>query len=897
MQQSADRALVTQLKAFSAEGRDRIEKCHRFGLGGIEIVEEYTRLADNVVQQIYEDGIQREMLPENAPLTILALGGYGRAELNPYSDIDVMLVYDDSKISIGELESFANHLIAVLWDVGYEVGHSCRSVKECIRATYEDFVSKTSFIESRYIVGAKDVHKQLLRQIAKHVYRRQINRFITQAIEEWKERHESHGSTIYLQEPDIKESVGGLRDFHTAIWITAVKYGIKDLHLLSKRNIISPSVAEASRASLDFLWWLRNELHYVTKRKTDKLSFEVQQTIAKNLGYSDEGSILAEEAMMRDYYLRAEHLSEFTSLIIDLVKDKEWTGSRALKLLRSIKLSNGFLISDREISFQPGQSDFSIYPTRIMRLFVHMQQLGCRISNNVKHAVVANLHLIDDEFQRTRANGEAFLSILGHSTRVSKTLREMHRLEVLDCYLPEFSKIRSLVRYDRPHQYTVDEHTMYAIENLEKQTLAEMKDGQAFIEMLNSLAKPELLRLAVLYHDVGKGIEGPGDHDQRSVEAAKLMLDRLSLSDDDRQTVLFLISSHLDMSHTAQHRDLDDPKTIEQFAKLIGNEQNAKMLYLLTFADMCAVSTNIWTEWSATLLRSLYDRTIKYLRGEPYRIELDNLHKQVNDLIGKTVGETAIQRHFDMMPEQQLVGNTPAFICKQIELIEKLGDKPIAVACFQDTQFHTQIGICTRDNRGSFHQITGVIAAQKANILSADIETRGDGVVIDTISLSDETTRSGLSAEHRDRVVEALDSIWQGKTDVEAVLQDQEDTCPPSTGRRKMPLEVVFDNGGSDLATIIDIRSQDRVGLLYSISDVFYNLNVDVRIARITTEGFTVMDTFYVEDVTEREVTKANRIEEIKNTFYVTEADGGKITNLDRIEEIKKALTNRLSAG
>ena len=896
MQQSETQSLVAQLKALSVDGRDRIEKCHRFGLGGIEIVEEYTRLADNVVQQIYEDGIQRGMLPEDAPLTILALGGYGRAELNPYSDIDVMLVYDDSKISIGELESFASHLVAVLWDVGYEVGHSCRSIKECIQATYDDFVSKTSMIESRYIVGTKEVHKQLLRQIAKHVYRRQIKKFTEQAIGEWKERHTSQGSTIYLQEPDIKESVGGLRDFHTAIWITAVTYGIKDLHLLSKRNIISSSVAEASRASIDFLWWLRNELHYVTKRKTDKLSFEVQHTIAKNLGYSDEGSILAEEAMMRDYYLRAEHLSEFTSLIIDIVTDKDWAGSRMLKLMRSIKLSDGFSITDREISFQPGQADFSTYPTRLMRLFVHKQQLGYSISSKVTQSVVANLHLIDEEFQSARANTEAFLSILGNSIRVAETLREMHRLEVLDCYLPEFSKIRSLVRYDRPHQFTVDEHTMYAIENLEEQTLADVKDGQEFIEILNSLEKPELLRLAVLYHDVGKGTEGPGDHDQRSVEAAKSMLDRLSLPEEDREIVLFLISKHLDMFHTAQHRDLDDPKTIEQFARLVGNEQNAKMLYLLTFADIRAVSTNIWTEWSATLLRSLYERTIKFLRGETYRIELDNLRTQVSSLIGGTVGEDAIQRHFDAMSDQQLVGNSPAFICKQIELVEQLGDNPIAVACFQDSQFHTQIGICTRDKHGAFRKITGVIAAEKANVLSADIETRDDEIVIDTISLSDETTRRGLSANHRDRVIQALNSIWEDRVDFDSVLKQQEETSSSGRGRRSLPLEVVVDNDGSELATIIDIRSEDRMGLLHSIANAFHDLKVDVRIAKISTEGFTAMDSFYAAEADERRNAKTNPIEEIKNTFYVTEEDGTKVTNPDRIEEIKSALTTCLGA-
>ncbi|MDE0502867.1 MAG: HD domain-containing protein, partial [Candidatus Poribacteria bacterium] len=645
----------------------------------------------------------------------------------------------------------------------------------------------------------------------------------------------------------------------------------------------------------DFLWWLRNELHYVTKRKTDKLSFEVQHTIAKNLGYSDKGSILAEEAMMRDYYLRAEHLSEFTSLIINIVNDREWAGSRIIKLMRSIKLSDGFSITDREISFQPGQADFSTYPTRIMRLFVHKQQLGYSISSKVTQAVIANLHLIDEEFQSTRANTEAFLSILGNSAGVAETLRAMHRLEVLDCYLPEFSKVRSLVRYDRPHQYTVDEHTMYAIENLEEQALAEVNDGQTFIEMLNSLEKPELLRLAVLYHDVGKGIEGPEDHDRRSVDAAKAMLDRFSLPDEDREIVLFLISNHLEMSHTAQHRDLDDPKTIEQFARLVGNEQKAMMLYLLTFADMRAVSTNIWTEWSATLLRSLYDRTIKYLRGEAYRIELDSLQKQVGDLIGESIGEDAIDQHFDAMSDQQLIGNSPAFICKQIELVEQLGDNPIAVSCFQDSKFHTQIGICTRDHRGTFRKITGVIAAEKVNIMSADIATRSDGIVIDTICLSDETTRSGLSAEHRDRLVDALCNIWIDEVDFEAVLKQLGESDPSDQGRRDLTFEVVVDNSGSDSATIIDIRAQDRVGFLYLVAALFHDLNINVRIAKVTTEDCTVMDAFYAGETNGTTFAKANRIEEIKNTFYVTEPDGQKITAPDRIEEFKKSLTDRLS--
>ena len=509
-----------------------------------------------------------------------------------------------------------------------------------------------------------------------------------------------------------------------------------------------------------------------------------------------------------------------------------------------------------------------------MKLFVHRQRLGYRVGADVRYEIAANLALIDEDFRRTRENARIFLSILGNPTRVAETLRRMHRWQVLDRYLPEFGKIRSLVRYDRPHQYTVDEHTMYAIENLEEKTLAGMKDGKHFIEMLNSLEKPELLRLAVLFHDVGKGIEGPGNHDERSVEAAKAMLDRLGLPEPDRKTVLFLIARHLDMHYTSRQRDLDDPTTIEQFAKLVGNEQNAMMLYLLTFADLRAVSAGIWTEWSAVLLRELYQRTVKFLRGESYRLKLDELQKEVIALIGESVGKDLIQRHFEMMPDQELAGNSPGFISKQIQLVHQLGDKPIAVSCFKEVETHTQIGICTRDKRGTFRQITGVLASENANIMSAEIETRYDGLVIDAVNLTDESSRKSLSPEQRERITRALEGVWGGNVDFEAAIQKQEDENPQSRGRRNLSPRITIDNSGSSLATIIDIRAQDQVGLLYAISDTFYNLNLDIRIAKITTEGFTAMD-----------------------SFYVTEQDGYKITNLQRLDEIKKSLIDRLSSA
>ena len=876
-----DRTHIEDLKEFCTKERERIYSRHRFGIGGREIVEEYTRLTDNVIQRIYHAATQEQILPESPHLAILALGGYGREELNPYSDIDIMLVYDAARVNVKQLQPFASELITVLWDAGFEVGHSCRSIKECIRATFDDIFSKTSMLDARYIVGARSIYRQFRVQTSKHFFKRRVGKFIAQKIQEWGERHESYGATIYLQEPNIKESVGGLRDFHTAIWIAAVRYGIKDLEGLASRGMILQTVSDACEASLDFLWRLRNELHYVNQRRNDQLTFEVQETVAKNLGYSDKDHDLAEEDLMRDYYLHAEHLFEFSKLIIDRVKHNESKLHRLMNRMLTKRLSDGFAIVRNEINFQPGHSDFRNDPSRMMKVFVHRQQLNRRISANIRHQIAASLDLIDDEYRRLLENAKCFLSILSSRTSVAEVLRRMHRWQVLDCYLPEFGKVRSLIRFDRYHQYTVDEHTMYAIENLDEESLTELKDGQGFLDILNGLKKPELLRLALLLHDVGKGVDGPiGGHDLRSVEMAKGALDRLGLNDVDREMVLFLVLRHREMSYTAQQRDVDDAREIERFAGLVKDEEHLRMLYLLTFADMRAVNPSIWNEWNSTLLSKLYARTLKFLEGKQESLKLDELKEQVIRLIGGTVGETEIAQHFEMMPEQELISQTPELIGKQIQLVEQLRADPVSVSCFEERETYTEVGICTRDAQGAFRRITGVLAAKEFSILSAVVNTRRDGIVIDMLNVAigraDKAMRDvsmqGISVSQCHQIAETLGAIWNGGKTVEELLQERgESSFPAHMQRRSSPSEIRIDSTSSDYAIIVDIRVPDRVGLLYTISNVFYELGLGIRLAKITTRAFTAID-----------------------SFYVTEEDGAKTTSPDRIAEVKHALAAAL---
>lgn len=864
--------LVEELKDFCAKERERIYSRHCFGIGGREIVEEYTRLADIVIQRIYQAAIRADnggsKLSEDIPIAILALGGYGRETLNPYSDIDIMLVYNPSELNVSQVEPLANQLITTLWDIGFEVGHSCRSLKECVRATYDDIFSKTSMLEARYIVGARRVYRQFQRLTSKHFFKKQVGKFIAKTIEEWSARHESYGATIYLQEPNIKESAGGLRDFHTGIWVAAVRFGVKDLEELERRGIIPQTVAESCEESLDFLWQLRNELHYVSQRRSDQLVLDVQEIIAKNLGYKDDGHSLAEVTMMRDYYLHAEHLYEFAKLIIDRVKHQGSPLNQWLERWQTKMLPDGFTVVRDEIGFQEGHFDFRPDPMWIMKVFTYRQQLGNRISAEVRHQIAANLHLIDDNFRRSPEVAECFLSILRHSESVAEVLRRMHRWQVLDHYLPEFGKIRSLVRSDRPHQYTVDEHTLYAIENLEEATLAQLEDGQDFLDIFKEVEKPELLRLAILLHDVGKGVDGPGGHDERGFEMAQAALDRIGLDSVDKEVVLFLILRHLDMIHTAQRRDLDDPKVIERFAELVQDEQHLKMLYLLTFADMRAVSIEIWNQWNAILLWQLYTRTLEFLQGEMEFLKVEELQARVTHLIGEAVGEAAIARHFDTMSDQELVSQAPDLIGKQIQLVEKLGDLPIAISHFAENQSYTQIGICTRNARGIFRQITAVFTVENINILRAMINTRSDGIVIDVLNVKDGQTGKGPILDRYHQIEETLTAVWNGEVDAETVLEEQRESDPLlRRQQRHIQPRIRIDNEASDRATIIDIRAQDQVGLLYTVSDALYKLGLDIHLAKITTEAFIAEDSFYVTDTNGAKITNPTRLKNIQDAL------------------------------
>lgn len=876
---SSTAKLVSEIQSFCQQEYDRIYQRHRFGISGREIVQEYTRLADNVIHRIIRQAKQAGILSEEYPLAILALGGYGREELSRHSDIDIMLVYNQ-RSNQTQLETFASQLITVLWDTGFDVGHSCRSIHECVQVTQNDFFSKTSMLEARYITGNIQVYRQYQRMTSKRLFKRQVGQFISQKIQDWNDRHEAYGSTIYLQEPNVKESVGGLRDFHTAIWISAVRYGITKVDELYQRQIIPLAVYEPTVEAIDFMLRLRNELHLLNRHQRDVLSFEIQENVAKYLGYQDNGTFWAEEKMLRDYYLHAENIFEFAKLIIDQTNYARPQLLPILTLFQHKKLGDGFQVVRNEIVFQKGQGDFAANPERIIKLFVHYQESNYQVGAEIRHTIIANLDKIDDNFRHSPEIAADFLSILRASAKVSHTLRQMHRWKVLEAYLPEFSHLRSQFQHDGFHQYTVDEHTFYAIENLEVATLTQTKGGQVFIQILNKLEQPELLRLAMLLHDIGKGIESVGNHHQKSVSLAKAILARLGIRGKDRRLVLFLIREHLTMSHISRHRDLDDDKVIHTFAKIFeGDVSQLRMLYVLTYADIRAVNATIWNDWHATLLWELYRRTLSAMEKTDISVKVSDMKNEVIKRLGQQVRVDAIEAHFDNI--QTLSAYQPEVACQQIQLVEQYKQldsaQSIAFSCLEFGEQHTQIGICTQDSRGLFRLITGVLTAQGVNILSADIETRDDDIVIDILTITEREKETGLqqgvSLERCNQLAGTLIQIRENEKSIDGWLTKARNISLNQSclSERIKPqiheTEIQVNNEDSDQATILEIRTRDRVGLLFSITNAFYQLGLDLRLAKIFTQPTVATDSFYVTEQDSTKIHSGVRIEEIKQVL------------------------------
>src|SRR5918996_5131581 len=599
-------------RAALAEGFDSLKVMHADGVSGQEAVQARARLIDDVLDALatlVADDSTADGLAA-APYVVAALGGYGRGELNPSSDIDLMVIYD------GELPPFVQRLtqelLYAMWDLGLHVGHSLRSLDDCVAMARTDFPSRTSMQEARFIAGDRRLFAKFRKVLRTNVYRHDFEQFLATTLAERDQRYRKYGASPYIGEPNVKESAGGLRDMHTAMWLGAAKFGARTLRELADKGLITPREQALTDAALTFLFRVRNGLHLISGHKNDVLTRDLQPRIAKDLGYEDDGDRLGVERFMHDYYLHARVIHRISRRLIARCQESLSRRGSAERRERQQALADGLVFFDGQLHLadrNPGLLRRDA--TRIMKVFWHLHRLGCELSLDLERAVEDSLDLVDDTFRRSPDIRDLFLDICRNWGRVAITLSEMHELGLLGAYLPEFGALTCLVQYDVYHRFSADQHSLLAVENLEAVAPGQSAESEGVAQVFAEVEKPELLMLGMLLHDIGKA-KGHG-HVKKGIPLIRDLTARIGLPAEDAAAVEFLVAHHLTMSHSAQRRDIDDPKTVSDLADVCGDPQRLRMLYLLTYADMRAVGPGVLTGWQAQILHDLYARTLKQL--------------------------------------------------------------------------------------------------------------------------------------------------------------------------------------------------------------------------------------------------------------------------------------------
>ncbi|HYY25631.1 MAG TPA: [protein-PII] uridylyltransferase [Candidatus Udaeobacter sp.] len=872
----AESDLKRLARSYLQKGRELLFESHRAGAGGLAIVAAYSTVMDHLIRHLF--GLVSEEFARRFPghsqrFAVVAQGGYGRAELSPQSDIDLLFLYS-WKIS-AYVESVTEKLLYTLWDAGLQVGHAARSASECVRLAESDMKIKTALLDARFLCGDYSLYGDFEKDVQSRLIKKKANRFVFQKLEENRMRHESYGSSVYLLEPEVKEGEGGLRDLHTARWIARVKLAAKDLDALALNGVITPDDVSRLKESQDFLLRVRNELHFSTGKHQDQLTFEEQEKVSKALGFEGEGTLRGVEVFMRSYYLHASQISRLTTRIIDRVTESgrpifgaKYTFGRTLR--EGVRIFKGQLcITKPEI--------LGSEPGNLIRIFDDLQKYGCQMANETRELLRDHLHLIDERFRRSAAANVPFFQILKWKEGVYETLLEMHRCDILGAFIPEFGRLLCMVLHDAYHIYTVDQHSLRLIKEIERLKAGEYKDSLPLLTQLAREAeKIELLYLGLMFHDIGKGFGG--GHSEIGARMVRQIARRMRLNTDDGALVEFLVRHHLLMTHTAFRRDLEDDKTIFDFAKTMGTVNNLNMLYLLTFADVKAVGPDVWNPWKASLLGELYVKALGLLeeaekgelRREDVRAALRRIEARVRRELSKDHEVEWVDHFIASMPDRYFLSTAEDDIPVHFELMEKFNGKGAVTAVEHSPERDcSSVVVCTQDRPGLFAAITGVFTSMNLDILNARIFTSMDGRILDVFRVSHHGRSDVVMAEQKWTKFRAiLDGVLDGRIDVERLVAGSNRS--PFLYKRvpKVSTVIEIDNGASDNFTIIEVFTEDRIGVLCTITHGLHRLGLSIHVAKISTNVDQVADIFYVTDENGKKIEAANRVAEIRESLY-----------------------------
>ena len=862
-------AYLAAAREFLEHFREELKRGHREGEDGIPVVQSITAMTDALVIRLFtalSDDLQ--IASNGGELALVAIGGYGRGELNPFSDLDLMFLYSgkDSK----RVEEVANRLLYFLWDLRLDVGYSVRTLPDCLEMAGNDATVKTALLDARLLTGNEPLFRDLKKLMVTQVLAKRSDAFIAEKLQEQRSRREKYGSSVYILEPNIKEGEGCLRDLHSAMWVAKIKYKVDEPRELVIKGVLSEEELNVYFASLNYLWRIRNELHYLAGRKNDQLTFDAQISLARFFGYEDRGATLAVEQFMQDFYLHANRVEHFSSVLIAKCSLREEGARKILGYFTRRPVGEGFYVMKGELVV-PDESIIEKDPIRLIRIFEYAQKQGVGISLATKGLIRDNLDLVNDKFRRAKEANASFFTILQSEKGVAQTLQLMHHLGFLNRFLPEFERIYCKVQHDVYHIYTVDTHTLFAVDEIAKLWRGEHRDTLPLLTQLAlEVDKRWLLLLAVLLHDVGKG--SGGGHAEIGAELSRTVSRRMGLTKEDSGRLEFLVRYHLLMAHIAQRRDLHDEQMIIQFARQMEKSENLKMLYLLTYADIKAVGPEVWTGWKALLLQELYEKAFQVLERGDFKLEASGdrvrrVKRAIFDLLSKDYQAELVKEELQALTTRHLLSYTPEVIAGHMKtLLELKADHRLVLKLSHEIERgYTNCTVCTYDVPGLFSMITGVMAASGMNILGAQIHTNTNEKVLDILQVNSPQGFVITEENRWTRFENDLRQVLNGEVQVETlVAKRHRPSILTEKAKPTVPARVEIDNEVSSDYTVIDIYAHDKVGLLYSITSTLTKLGLYIGVSKISTKVDQVADVFYVKDASGQKICEPAKLDEIR---------------------------------
>ena len=866
-------ALVERLRRLVEEARTAARRQLERDGDGRACAEGLSAFQDALIRLAFEFTTTHVYRADNPTIAermaVVAQGGYGRGLLAPGSDIDLLFLLPYKQTAWGE--SVAEYMLYLLWDLGFKVGHATRNIDQCIRLSLSDMTIRTALLDSRLLLGDEALYADFHHRFRKEVLEGNARLFVEAKLAEQNARHARAGASRYLVEPNVKDGKGGLRDLHTLHWLAKHLYPDKAEAEFVEAGVFTPHEYRSFRRCESFLWSVRCHLHFLTDRPEERLSFEVQELMAERLGYRGHAGLSAVERFMRHYFLIAKEVGELTGTVCSALELKQLKSLPALDTLlapfswrRRAKLrrTSDFRIENGRI-YAVSKETFTKDPVNFIKLFVLADEHQASFSPEVLRDVRANVRLIDDKLRNEVAANRLFMRLLMDSRDPEGVLRKMNEAGVLGRFIPDFGRVVSMMQFNMYHHFTVDEHlirTIGFLSGIERGRFA--SEHPVSTEIVRTIDNRRALYVAAFLHDIAKGREE--DHSIVGARIARELGPRFGLNASETETAAWLVEHHLTMSLFAQSRDLNDPKTLRDFAALVQSRERLKLLLLLTVADIRAVGPGVWTGWKGQLLRTLYFETEPLLGGGHLTLSRSERVARAQDALREQLAgwpkddlEHFVDRHYPsywLRTDLNVIAEH-AKLVRDAEAQKQPIVTHIATDAFRGV---TEVTLLAPNHPRLLAMVAGACTGAGANIVDAQISTTRDGMALDTIHLEREFDHAEDEERRAKKIAQTIEKLLRNDVRLSEVVMNKRKPKAKLSAFRVEP-QVMIDNTLSDALTVIEVNGLDRPGLLYDVTREISDLNLDIASAHIATFGEKAVDVFYVTDLTGKKITSTSR--------------------------------------